>query len=447
MFTQVKSYIVSNKLIIGISSGGFLFSLLIGITVANLSNPIIFSLVFLGLISFAYLIYKDINIGIGIFIGSILFEYSVIPILSVNASISKMIGILILGLCILKLIIERKNLILNDRKSTLIGLFFIWCSFSLLYVSNIELGIARIITLFQLILAYIILIKTINDSKALTKILLVVTIIGIVISVISMITVFSSPHILAQSSAAVQRYEGSGKDPNMFAQNFLALLPFCLFFYLTRSKTFILAIMAFIFVLLCTFSRGAFVGLIVTLLSSAIIILKRRKHSLVFLLATFPILVASIIFLNKNRAVERRLVTHGSTQVRIELAKVALDMGINNFITGVGIGNFIEHSDKYGNKVHYRRESHNGFLDVFATLGLPGFIIFLYIIYLCFKDFWLGMKHTNLSSNELKNLIQLVFISFISFLITGLFLGLTFVKMFWVLVAFSSICKKIAVNE
>lgn len=451
MFTQIKSFIRSNALLIAISLGGFLFSILIGTLLSKISNSIIFSLSFFGAIFFACLIYKDIYIGIGIFIGTMLFDYSTIPLFSQNASISKITGLLILGLCILKLLIERENLIPNDRKSSLIGLFFLWSLFSLLYVTNTKVGIARITTLFQLIMTYILIIKTIKNSKALTKILLTVTIIGILISVVSIIYMIKSPHILIQKTwGSIERYGGTNGDPNMFAQNFLVLLPFYLFFYLSISKIYMLAIITSIFVLLSTYSRGAFIGMTVVLLLSTIVIFQSKKRRLIFISLTASMLVISILFLNKSDALEKRLTSSGqgsSTQTRLELLEVALKMGMANYITGVGLGNFIEHSYEYSNFVHYQRESHNGFLDIFATLGLPGFIIFLYIIYLCIKDFWLGIKTVNSGGKELKNLIQFISISFISFLVTGFFLGLIYSKMFWVLVAFSSISKKIAENE
>ncbi|MFX0134053.1 MAG: O-antigen ligase family protein [Candidatus Hodarchaeota archaeon] len=448
MFSLERSFIKSKALFILIPFGGFSFSFLVGNLVIKASNSIVFALIFLGIIFFAYLIYKDIFMGIGIFIGSMLFEYDIIPLFSHGTSISKIIGILILGLCILSVLMKRKSLIPDDQKSILIVLFFLWSLFSLLFASNTELGIYRITTLFQLICTYILLIKIIDNSKALTKILLTVTILGILISVTSIVSLINSPEILTQTANSVERFEGTGTDPNHFAQNFLVLIPFGLFFYLWKSKKYIWSILAFIFVLLSTFSRGGFVGLLVVLFLSTIVIFQTRKNRLVFTILIFSALVASIIFLNKNRAVERRLTMQGSTRARLELIDVAMEMGISNFATGVGLGNFIEHSHEYCNSIHYRRESHNGFLEVFATLGFPGFLIFSSIIYLCIKDFLLGIKKVNTTNKkEVKALLQFIFISFISFLITGFFLGLIFAKMFWILVAFSSISKQIAESE
>jgi O-antigen ligase len=450
MFTQAKSLFKSNMLLIIISSAGFLFSLIGGIIISKVSDLIIFALIFLGAISLFYLIYKDMDLGLGIFIGSMLLDYSVIPIFSQNASISKIIGILILGLCILKLIIEKKTLLLHDQKSIFIGIFFLWGLFSLLYVKNIELGIARITTLFQLILTYTIIVKIINNLNALKKVLLIVTIIGFIVCLASIIYLIKSPEIIAQNAGgSIERYGGTNDDPNMFAQNFLVIFPFFIFFYLHNSRFYILAIIFSIFVVLSTYSRGALLGLAVMLILSTPLILQIKTKRLLYILLAFSILIFSVMFFNKNGALTTRIKSSGrgsSTQTRLELLEVAIDMGMSNYITGVGLGNFIEHSSEYGRTFHIRRESHNGFFDVFATLGLPGFIIFFYIIYLCIKDYWLAIRKSKLENQEVKHLSQFILISFIGFLITGFFLGLIFSKMFWNLIAFSSISRHIAEN-
>ena len=126
MFTDAKNILKSNIVSIMIYSVGFLFSILGGILVSKVYDSTIFGLAFLGAFSFFYLINKNIYIGIGIFIGTMIFDYSIIPLFSQNASISKMIGILILGLCLVKLIIEQKNFIPKDRKFILIAIFFLW---------------------------------------------------------------------------------------------------------------------------------------------------------------------------------------------------------------------------------------------------------------------------------------------------------------------------------
>lgn len=447
MFNQINSLAKSNMLLIICSLTGFLFSIIGGILVSKVSNSIIFCLIFLGAILFFYLIYKDIYLGLGIFIGSMILDYSVIPIFSQDASISKIIGILILGLCLLKLLIEKKNLILYDRKSIFIVIFFLWSLFSLLYVKNIELGIARITTLFQLILTYFLLVKIIDNINELKKILFTVTTIGFIVALTSIIYLIKSPEIIAQNAGgSIERYGGTNGDPNMFAQNFLFIFPFFLFFYIYKSRFYILAVIFSIFVILSTYSRGALLGLIVMLILSAPIIVQIKNKRLLFILLSFSILVFSAMFFNKSGALTTRLKSGGrgsSTQTRLELLQVAIDMGISNYITGVGLGNFIEHSSEYGKASHIRRESHNGFLDVFATLGLPGFIILLYIIYLCIKDYWLAIRKTKLENQEIKHLSQFILISFIGFLVTGFFLGLIFSKMFWNLVAFSSKLRQI----
>jgi O-antigen ligase len=142
-----------------------------------------------------------------------------------------------------------------------------------------------------------------------------------------------------------------------------------------------LSTLASIGVLVLSFSRGGFVGLICLLLT--LIVVERRSPTLFFfglaLVAAGIIAmpgvywerVASLFDFAAKRADDFAIMT------RLETMRTALRLGLANPFLGVGIDNFLYHAAYF---IPFRLAVHNTFLQIFAELGFAAFAILAGII-------------------------------------------------------------------
>ena len=131
-----------------------------------------------------------------------------------------------------------------------------------------------------------------------------------------------------------------------------------------------------VFVLMLSFSRGGFVGLIVIL--AVLLVVERRNKAVmtvalsgaVILLMAAPALYWDRI--NSLYEAARHVSQDHAILVRVRTLKVAAILGFENPVFGVGIGNFIYQSGRF---LPFTKVVHNAFLQIFAELGLPGIVI------------------------------------------------------------------------
>lgn len=182
-------------------------------------------------------------------------------------------------------------------------------------------------------------------------------------------------------------------DPNDTALQFLMALPFLAWtFFSTKGfwklLTGAIAIML-LAAIIATQSRGAFVGLIVTLL----VIVYQMRHSIRYgwLKAALVagVLAALVVFYGSTEYTERIATLFNpsedynltSSTGRIELWKRGLDMMFNNPLFGVGIYTFLSADGMlYADAGSRWNAAHNSFIQLGAELGLPGIIAFLILI-------------------------------------------------------------------
>jgi len=204
------------------------------------------------------------------------------------------------------------------------------------------------------------------------------------------IKVFIGLLVVATSVACVLslRYHGSGRlgslvlrNPNSFG-NFLALvIPFCtsLFFHgkFEGAKKLFLAIsLILMFIsLILTFSRSAWVGVFVAILSLSL--LKPRAY--VFLLIC-GIIGAVFLFSPVQDRIFKDISDPGA-QYRIVKARIAYNKFKEHPILGNGLGSFhyeAQFSDIWAYRAHSTLE--NNYLLMLAEGGIIEFLAFLYLV-------------------------------------------------------------------
>jgi len=153
-----------------------------------------------------------------------------------------------------------------------------------------------------------------------------------------------------------------------------------------------------ILAIIFTFSRGAYIALITTLLLYAIKTIFNLKIEIfkkvignkaqIFVFATVLLLIIYLLFVIFNPAVHRFAdifsSSDGSRQIRFELWQKSFNLFKENFIWGVGLGSlpiYIEPDKDSLAPVN----AHNTYLEIGVELGIVGLVVFLLIFLNVFK--------------------------------------------------------------
>jgi putative inorganic carbon (hco3(-)) transporter len=381
--------------------------------------------------------------GIGIIIASMLYEREVVIGL---ISLTRIISIPILLICLIKILLRQKKLYITNLMDPFIFLLFLWMTISIFYATNLESVTISLLTYFQLIITYITIKSIIDNEIELERLMKIIIFLSVAVMLFSLFTMIQNVDSLFTSTFQdTNRVSGPSDDPNKLALGLVFLLPLTIYLLITKSKFFIIPVAIFSFIILSTFSRGGIIGMTAVFLLSMIQLNKKFKNGIIYSIIFIVLLTGTFLALNQGNKILNRMETiqgleGDSIKTRLELFNTALDMTLKNPILGVGLNNFMDNSHLYGNKVHYQRASHNAYLEVSATLGLPGLILLLTMLYLFYRN----MKtYQNLDvSNKYAQMVHFINISFIAYLVSSFFLALLSNKLFWVLLAFSNIIAK-----
>lgn len=184
-------------------------------------------------------------------------------------------------------------------------------------------------------------------------------------------------------------------DPNDFALAVNIVLPFAVCLLLNRRGVLRIPLLVCCALLLAaivvTYSRGGFLTLVASM--TCLWLLKGRKMGVA---AVAALLVGAVIVLAPQAYVERMktisTVDENDTSYgRLQLWKAGLYMLRDNPLTGVGPGSYYgsfgrdyiglvdRHSGKW-------KVAHSAYITIAAEMGLPGILIYCYLLYLAIKE-------------------------------------------------------------
>jgi O-antigen ligase len=178
----------------------------------------------------------------------------------------------------------------------------------------------------------------------------------------------------------------------------------------------IISIAAFILGILKTGSRECFLALGVMIITFLFLTVKKKKYGYWLLVILLVILFYNVgyDYLLNNTVLGRRMqiaVNQGEQNIRFTLIKEGWNFFLSNPIFGVGLGSFttLSSSNQY---------SHNDYIEILASMGLPAFIIYINIYVDYFRK---GKKLFSRYEGYYKNAI-IVAISFVvGYLCLGIF--------------------------
>ena len=193
----------------------------------------------------------------------------------------------------------------------------------------------------------------------------------------------------------------------------------------------IVSFILFSYFLFWTQSRAVFLTIGLSMLFLSLIALKRKSKPLIKIIS-FVIIVFvvngffSTLHIKSNTPIENNestittrinSITEQDTSVNLRLMywKGGLKQISKSPIIGVGVGNWklnsLEYDSTYMNNYQVQYHMHNDFLQVFAELGIIGFLLFCYFIFL------IGWRLLKYSFNKNHLFYSLLFISFIAYFV------------------------------
>jgi len=233
----------------------------------------------------------------------------------------------------------------------------------------------------------------------------------------------------------------ASSDPNIF----VLFMTLYFFYYLynistTRNKIgFLLTTMCIVL----TFSRGAYIGIVITILLM-IIIRDKRKAKLKNLFTIFLIFigigcVTTLFGINFMSFIGDRFsnIANDEGSGRITLWENAIETFVNNPILGIGLNGTLDYSAiNYGSSVYI----HNTMLEVLSEAGVIGFIAFI-IFWISILLFCIRLYKNN---RETKYLLAAFVATFIQMLSLSILLNEMFYLMLLLLYRYS---KEIVKNK
>jgi putative inorganic carbon (HCO3(-)) transporter len=259
------------------------------------------------------------------------------------------------------------------------------------------------------------------------------------------------------TNSTTHRIAGPIKEPNMWGQVIVAVVPLVIFriIYERRFRIKLLSIGILgilLFEVLNTYSRGAYVALAVILF---LVLLLERPNPLV-MFAGVAVMVFALPFLPASYtarfetlsllspASQNGIYKEGSFRGRSSQMLTGLNMFIHNPLLGIGAGNYSNNYKEYTEDLGLEvstgdRDAHSLYVQILAETGILGAIAFIGFSSLLLAS--LSKARQSIEHMvEYKSWlpwITAIQLSIIGYLITSIFLHGDYLRFFWIFVALS----------
>lgn len=263
------------------------------------------------------------------------------------------------------------------------------------------------------------------------------------------------------------RLSGTLGDPNFFAMFQFILLPLALDRLITEKRVILKLIAAYafgaiLFTVIFTYSRGGFLG--ITMMLLVFVCFKRQSVWQIVILIIIGIAVLS--YTPQSNYIDRMMtmeylspgkkhhpIAEGSFQGRKSEMLVAIEIFLDNPITGVGLGNYELHYQKYAQKLfsdfrRENRESHCRYLEILAETGLVGFFAFCLLLWYMFSALLKArIEAIDRGAHSLERAILALIISLCGLLTGYIFLHDAWPRLSWLLIGIAFAIPNIFTDE
>jgi O-antigen ligase len=323
----------------------------------------------------------------------------------------------------------------------LIAAFMIVAFQSLSVAREYGMGMRKFSQVFKWLVVMWVAAQFVRDRKEFRRLLLVLAA-GILMADLLPFVLHPPARFASHSllwSRGVVRYEGFVFEPNTFAMFQIFLIPVLIFFIGSYPRPrlarplLLAAILASVFVLILSFSRGGFVGF-VCLLATLIIIERRNKPVFFFgiaVIAAGMVILPGVYWDRVKSVLEFASRGGGDSAIstRLDTMKIAIKLGLANPLLGVGIDNFMVRA---GHFIPYGLTVHNTPLQIFSELGIVALAVFVGIVAYNFTIIRRLMGRRD--DSEAVRIGRALFIQQTAMLATILFLPGAYEMVFWFMV-------------
>lgn len=344
---------------------------------------------------------------------------------------------------------------IKSKKNILLMLFLIFAALSWVMPSEFndpyrsKICNELFIHLSKLIFLYIAIIVVLRDQKSILGFIWITLIFFVVNGLISA-GMYHWGKLDYRSYRMASYFGGMASNTNEFGMIMVMLIPIALSLFGPYYKSaplrliLIIAIPVFLYGITRSYSRGAFLGLIIT--APMILVLNRKNKGIIILMVLF----ATFIFFKTPGKYYDRMTSiwnrtsfddSGAIKSRLRLQKESIYLIKNYPIFGVGIGSFQYALYKLGIDEKYGA-AHNTYLGIAAEMGIVSGLIFISIIIISAKELYFAAK--KFREEELlvfKSLCSHLIISIIAFSVCGLFISQEYNRLLYIIFGLSTVLK------
>lgn len=464
-------------LTLGLGLASVVLGAALGLAVATLDKPVY---AIAGVLGAIVVLVCIINPKVGLYI-LVLITYLRLSDILVNTynapSIAKPFIGLLMGLVVLQWIFHEKPPRQAGTAFLLMVAYGLVVLLSLLRASNFDAAMEALDDFWKNGIIAVVVVILLRNRTSLRYVVWILIVSGIFLGTISvwqyLTGTFTNPY-WGFAEAAVENIAGRSSgyriagpigDPNFYAQIMLVIVPLA-FSRFIAEKNAALKLLALwgtavtILTVVFTFSRGAFLGLLVM----GVILFyfhPPKPNEIVAMLVFFFFLIPYIPAEYTDRLMTLDLLVGSNTNVRNEVSfrgraseyTAAILMFMDNPILGVGARNYAPYYQQYSRMIGLdprseARSAHSFYLETAAEMGLAGLIVLSLILWAVFRSVAAAWRMCQKAGDkELGELVLSVAVGFVGFMFAATFIHGAYPRYFWLLVGIGLSLSEVARKE
>lgn len=382
-----------------------------------------------------------------------------IPFLPTMVLCAQIVLVFLAYLC--KLIRGKRSLSITPIDVS-VGIFALFVFLGGVFSAEVSTSLPAVCVLVCFMFSYFLIVNLVKSVGFLKKVL---TALAIGVFVCALIGIWQNFFGIADTtwtdvdmfSDIETRVVSTFENPNVFGEYLIMMLPMLVAMFIAGNSfnnksfafvSFALGCMALVF----TWSRGAWLGFLISMLLYFIIINKKSIGVyLVGLLAlpfAYPFFPESI----RSRIESIGNMADSSTSYRVHIWEAAWEMLQDWWLTGigVGVGAFQKIYPSYAlSGIETAPHSHNLFFQVFLELGIFGIAAFLFVIIFAARKCCTYLRFG--AQREVKLISSAAFVGLLAILMQGLtdhvWYNYRVFLMFWVVLSIVSVTVDLAERE
>ena len=373
------------------------------------------------------------------------------------------------------LLLKREKIIITPVFQLLLLLLVIY-TLGAVFSNDMQLASRKLVDfVFEGILLYFFLTNVIRTPLMLKRVILTLLISGALIGGLSLYqqatqtfdneywgfaqveSNFGTGVETLQGEVEQARLSGTIGEKNRFAQNMLMLVPLGLFLLLIFRSTWARILVLFLTAMIIAggalaFSRGAAVGFLLLILIMALLRYIKLYQLVILILGAYLVLwmfpqygarIATLgVFTDVASKEGGAPLAGADNAIRGRATDILASLLIfsDHPLVGVGPGMVPYYTQEYSRDIGLRyltdnMEAHSLFPGIAAELGILGLICFVLILYITLRDLVRARKRWLKSHPDWSYLATAFFLVLISYITTGLFLHLSYMRFFYLMLA------------